>query len=142
MFHVPHRTKSKYNNDEQLCNTDGLEPIVDLACCSKLTLFAVEGKDAETSGVFKTELQRKGGDSAKIKLISMDISATFICGRNEYFSKAEIVFDKFHLVQYLNQALDDVRKAEHRNCGLLIAKQNRFAKYEVKKQVNFMSQVS
>lgn len=37
----------------------------------------------------------------------------------EYFPNAEIVFDKFHLVQYLNQALDEVRKAEHKNSDLL-----------------------
>lgn len=83
------------------------------------TLFAVEGKDSETFGAFKTELQRKGGDPAQIKLISMDMSSAFICGRNEYFPNAEIVFDKFHLVQCLNQALDEVRKAEHKNSDLL-----------------------
>lgn len=51
------------------------------------TLFAVEGKDSETFGAFKTELQRKGGDPEKIKLISMDMSPAFISGRDEYFPR-------------------------------------------------------
>ncbi len=49
---------------------------------TRRTLFAVEGKDSETFGAFKTELQRKGVDPAQIKLISMDMSSAFICGRN------------------------------------------------------------
>lgn len=49
----------------------------------------------------------------------MDMSPSFISGYFEYFNHADLVFDKFHIVKMLNEALDNTRKAEHADKKLL-----------------------
>lgn len=86
---------------------------------TRRTLFATEGKDAKTFERFAQELESKGGKVENIELVSMDMSVAFISGCLSTFEKAQIIFDKFHIVQYLNKALDEVRRMEHYNCQLL-----------------------
>lgn len=49
----------------------------------------------------------------------MDMSPSFISGYFEHFNHADLVFDKFHIVKMLNEALDDTRKAEQSEKKLL-----------------------
>jgi len=77
------------------------------------------GKDASTVGKFVKELQGKGGKEEQIETICMDMSPAFIGGALEHLPNAKIVFDKFHLVQMLNKAMDTVRKAERKECEML-----------------------
>ncbi|MBP8778066.1 MAG: ISL3 family transposase [Bacteroidaceae bacterium] len=86
---------------------------------TRRTLFVTEGKDAKTFELFAQELQCKGGKVENIELVSMDMSVAFISGCLSTFTNAQIIFDKFHIVQYLNKALDEVRRIEHYNCNLL-----------------------
>jgi len=44
----------------------------------------------------------------------MDMWAAFESAVNEKLPNADIVHDKFHISAYLNKAVDDVRKEEHR----------------------------
>ncbi|MCH6559487.1 transposase, partial [candidate division KSB1 bacterium] len=39
---------------------------------------------------------------------------SFIAGVNEHFPKAEVHFDRFHVVKLLNEAMDNVRKSERK----------------------------
>jgi len=83
------------------------------------TLFVTKGKGAETFDEFKDVLEKRGGKVSNIKLVSMDMSIAFISGYLNCFPKAEVVFDKFHIVQHLNKAMDQVRRLEHYNNSLL-----------------------
>lgn len=47
-----------------------------------------------------------------IKTISMDMWKAYLSVAKEKLSGAEIVHDRFHLVKYLNEAIDKVRKRE------------------------------
>lgn len=49
----------------------------------------------------------------------MDMSPAFIAGYSEYFSHADLVFDKFHIVKMLDEALDDTGKTEQNEKKLL-----------------------
>ncbi len=49
-----------------------------------------------------------------IKAVAMDMWAAFEKAVNLMLPNADIVHDKFHISAYLNKAVDDVRKAEHR----------------------------
>ena len=42
----------------------------------------------------------------------MDLSPAYIAGVTEHFPKAQITFDRFHVVKLLNEAMDQVRKSE------------------------------
>jgi transposase len=70
------------------------------------------GKDKETVTDFVEQLELKGGDRKQIEQVSIDMSPAFIAGTLEMFPNSQITFDKFHLIQHLNKAMDDVRKAE------------------------------
>ena len=48
----------------------------------------------------------------QIKHISMDMWQAFITTAAEKLPQAEVVHDKFHLIKYLNEAIDKVRKRE------------------------------
>ena len=75
-------------------------------------IFVCEGKDESTLARFYEKLFELIGDPNNIKLICMDMSKSFISGQKEYFSWAEVVFDKFHIKKALNEAVDKVRKQE------------------------------
>lgn len=47
-----------------------------------------------------------------VSTISMDMWKAFISTAKEILPKADIVHDRFHLVKYLNQAIDKVRRRE------------------------------
>lgn len=58
-----------------------------------------------------TDSQRVG-----IKAVSMDMWEPFVLSTKEWVPEADdkIVFDKFHIAKHLNEAVDAVRKEEHR----------------------------
>jgi transposase len=53
---------------------------------------------------------------AGIEAVAMDMWDPFIASTRAYVPQAEskIVFDRFHIMQQMTRAVDDVRKAEHR----------------------------
>jgi len=81
---------------------------------TKIVLFATEGKGADTVGRFKGLLSDKGVNSEQIEEVCCDMSAAFIRGVQDNFPKAEITFDKFHVMGMVNEAVDDVRIAEQK----------------------------
>lgn len=83
------------------------------------TIHVVEGKDAATVADFKQALQIKGGDAEQIKWLSMDMSPAFISGAVTHFPQAQIVFDKFHLLQLVNIAIDKTRQQERKGNDFL-----------------------
>ena len=82
-------------------------------------IFCTEGKGEETISLFVKELESRGGNRKNIEVISMDMSPSFISGYFEHFCHANLVFDKFHIVKMLNEALDNTRKAEQTDKKLL-----------------------
>jgi len=73
----------------------------------------VEGRKTENAMTLLdtlSEEQRTG-----VKAVAMDMWPAFEKAVNEKLPNADIVHDKFHISSYLNKAIDDVRKEEHRN---------------------------
>ena len=75
-------------------------------------IHVVPGKGKETICSIKEHLAGKGVMAAQIKEASMDLSPAYIAGVTEHFPKAQITFDRFHVVKLLNEAMDQVRKSE------------------------------
>ena len=94
----------------------------------KKTLFVVEGKGAETVVEFKKDFIAHGGCPENITDASIDMSPAFIKGIEENFPRAEITFDKFHIMKILNKAVDEVRKAEVRERNILRGQKYLFLK--------------
>jgi transposase len=82
-------------------------------------LFATEGKDSDTIKAFAEELPQHEATPEQIKEVTMDMSPAFIRGMADNFPKADITFDKFHVIQALNKAQDAVRRMEQKKNPLL-----------------------
>jgi len=81
---------------------------------TKIVLFATEGKGKDTLEKFKQHLIAKGATAEQIQEVCSDMSPSFIRGVEEQFPQAEITFDKFHIMQIVNEAVDEVRKEEQK----------------------------
>ena len=78
-------------------------------------LFATPGKDASTVAAFAEDLKVHGGDPSAVTEVSADMSKAFIKGVAESLPKAQVTFDKFHVVSLVNDAVDEVRRLERKD---------------------------
>lgn len=79
---------------------------------SKKVIFCCEGKDSSVVSSFKQDFEKHNGDIKNIEYISMDMSKAFICGAQKELPDTEIVFDEFHVIKAMNDAVNKVRQQE------------------------------
>ncbi len=96
---------------------DYVSLFVDLA--QRRVVYAGDGKGAETVEEFGAWLEDHCGARDRISDVSMDMSAAFVSGVRKTFPRAKITFDKFHVIQLVNRAVDEVRRQERRTNPLL-----------------------
>ncbi len=77
-------------------------------------LFATEGKDSSTVERFKHDFAAHGGCPERVEDVCCDMSQAFISGVETHFPKAQITFDKFHIMKIINEAVDEVRRTEQK----------------------------
>lgn len=77
------------------------------------------GKDGEAVKRIEAYLRSKGCKQGQIEQVCMDMSPAYIAGSMETFPTAQITFDRFHVMQIVNKAMDTVRKLERRESDLL-----------------------
>ena len=85
----------------------------------KKTIFVTEGKGCATVAAFKKDFEAHGGKASAVTDVSCDMSPAFIKGVGDNLPKAEITFDKFHILKLINEAVDQVRRAESKDNPLL-----------------------
>jgi transposase len=83
----------------------------------KRVLFGTEGKDHQTWARFIETLEKHNGHRHAITQVSIDMSAAYKKGVRENCRHAQVVFDKFHVIQDVNQAVDRVRMRELKSGG-------------------------
>jgi transposase len=78
----------------------------------KQLIWVGEDRKEETLNKFFQWLGK--GKAQSIKAVCCDMWAPYLKSIREHLPKATIVFDRFHIVQHLNRALDEVRRKEVR----------------------------
>lgn len=78
----------------------------------KRVLFGVEGKDAGVWEKFAQEMGLHNGHPKAVTQVAIDMSPAYIRGVRDNFSNAELVFDKFHVIQEANKMVEAVRRLE------------------------------
>jgi transposase len=78
----------------------------------KRILDVVQNRDTEAVDKLWGTLTEKQKES--VAAVSMDFWKAFINGAEKHVPAAAIVHDKFHVMKYMNEAVDYVRKAEHK----------------------------
>jgi transposase len=89
-----------------------LTVFVDLA--AKRVLLAVEGKDASVWERFAEQLLKHNGHPKAITQVAIDMSPAYLKGVKDNFANAAIVYDPFHVVSQVTQAVEAVRRKETR----------------------------
>jgi transposase len=89
----------------------------------KRILFATKGKDQTTWDRFSEALSEHNGRGDAIQEVSMDMSASYIAGAARHAPNAEIVFDKYHMIANVNEAVDETRRNEMRTGGWEVRKE-------------------
>lgn len=82
-------------------------------------LFATPGKDSATVQAFTADLACHGGAAQQIKEVACDMSPAFTKGVEESLPQAEITYDRFHVMQLMGAAVDQVRREEVRTNKVL-----------------------
>ncbi len=100
--------------------------VVDLK--RKRTLLVTEGRDSGTIKRFAEDLAAHGGSVENIRTVSADMSPAFASGVAEHLPKAEITFDRFHVIKLVNTAVDEVRRSEVKTHPILKKKRYSFLK--------------
>jgi transposase len=111
--------------DETSCKKghDYITLFVDLKNSS--LLFSTKGKGSDTINTFLKDFKEHGGNPDKVENFCCDMSPAFIRGIKDNFPMAQITFDKFHLIQTVNKAVDEVRREERKSQPELL-KRTRF----------------
>jgi transposase len=81
---------------------------------ARKVVYVTEGNDAETVARFADHVDGHNSDASRIKQVCIDMSGAYIRGVTDNLTEAEITFDKFHAVKLVNDAVDQVRRAEGR----------------------------
>jgi transposase len=81
---------------------------------ARKVVYVTEGNDAKTVARFADHVDDHNSDASRIKEVCIDMSAAYIKGVEHNLTEAEITFDKFHAVKLVNDAVDQVRRAESR----------------------------
>ncbi len=76
-----------------------------------------EGKKSNVFGKFI--MKHPSLDSRNIEHITMDMYPSYISGAKEYFPDSSIVFDHFHVIKMMNDALDRIRRREAKSNEIL-----------------------
>jgi transposase len=77
-------------------------------------IHAVEGKDSNAVIPFLKRLYKK---AINLKGIAMDMSPAFYSAVKQELPHVDIIFDRFHVMQMMTTAMDDVRKEQQKICG-------------------------
>lgn len=73
-------------------------------------IWAAEGKSAETLGKFFDALGAER--CAKLQVVAMDMHGGYANAVRERCPNADIIYDRFHVVKLLLDAVDEIRRAE------------------------------
>src|SRR5215472_1288263 len=82
---------------------------------ARKVVYVTEGNDAETVARFADHVDDHNSDASRIKEACIDMSSAYIKGVTENLTEAEITFDKFHALKLVNDAVDQVRRAESKD---------------------------
>ena len=87
-------------------------------------IFLAEGRKKGVVEEFFEDLRARDVDPAQIEVVCCDMWDPCLNGIGRFLKKALVVFDRFHVMSQINQALEIVRRREQRENSVL--KRSRF----------------
>ena len=75
-------------------------------------LFVDNGRSSDTFSHFSQDLAAHGGSAAKVRDVCMDMSPAYRKGAEQAMPRAEVTYDRFHVLKLASEAVDEVRRLE------------------------------
>lgn len=113
---------------------------------AKKVVGVASGKDKEAFAHALIDMEVRGGDRKEVEAVTMDMSKSYISAVSEYMDQADIVFDRFHIVKKLNEAVDEIRRTDQKQYNelkksrYLWLKNNSNLNQEQKEKVSYLAQ--
>lgn len=79
------------------------------------------GKDKDAFAHALVDMEVRGGDRSKVRAVTMDMSTSYISAVTEHMEQAKIVFDRFHIIKKMNEAVDQIRKVDRKSYAELVS---------------------
>ena len=93
---------------------DYVSVFCDLDSGERRAVFVTERRDRQQSSNSVGFLKAHGGAPENITEVCQDMSEAYLAGVLKLLQSAEITFDRYHIKQQLNKAIDEVRREEAR----------------------------
>jgi transposase len=77
---------------------------------TRAVLFMAEGRDSQAIKSFAEQLRAHGGRPEQIEWVSMDMLHCYTKGVRENFPRAQVVFDRYHVMVMAGEAVDELRR--------------------------------
>jgi transposase len=87
-------------------------------------VFLGEGRKKGVVGAFVEDLESRGVDPGQIEVVCCDMWDPYLNGIGKLLKDSRVVFDRFHVMNQINKALEAVRREEQQDNGVL--KKSRF----------------
>ncbi len=87
-------------------------------------VFLGEGRKRGVIKDFTQDLEARGIDPGQIEVICCDMWDPYLSGIGEWLNQSRVVFDRFHVMNQMNEAIEEVRWEEQRANKIL--KKSRF----------------
>lgn len=82
-------------------------------------IYVAEGRSADTVDEFAKHLDNKDVLREQIEEVCVDMWQAYISGVEKNLPNAEITFDRYHVMTYINKAVDAVRRNETKDNPIL-----------------------
>ena len=77
---------------------------------TRAVLFMAEGRNSQAIAQFAEQLRAHGGHPEQIEWVSMDMLHCYTKGVRENFPRAQVVFDRYHLMVMAGEAVELIRR--------------------------------
>lgn len=78
-------------------------------------VFVAESRGKEVVDAFADDMASRGHDLRNIQLVCCDMWDPYLNGIARHLPHASVVFDRFHIMKQINEAVDKVRREEQAN---------------------------
>ena len=113
-------------------------------------IHAVEGRSKDAIQPFLKVLARKG---KRLKAVAMDMSRSYSSAVAECLPKVDIVFDRYHIMAQMNQAIDTLRREQQgvlddkdqkilKGCRFLLLRNYESLNHDVQGKLNFLLDIN
>jgi len=82
-------------------------------------VYLSDGRKTDTIHQFADFLKQRSIDTCQIRYACTDMWRAYLRGLNERFPMATLVFDRYHVIAMMNQAVDLVRRNEYKEQKIL-----------------------